>query len=50
MEYDLIIRNGVIVDGSGKPAFTGDVAVSGGKIAAIGKVDGSAKQEIDADG
>ncbi|HEX4873397.1 MAG TPA: amidohydrolase family protein, partial [Sphingorhabdus sp.] len=50
MEYDLIIRNGLIVDGSGKPGFTGDVAVSGGKIAAIGKVDGSAKQEIDADG
>lgn len=50
MEYDLIIRNGVIVDGSGKPAFTGDVAVSGGKIAAVGKVEGSAKQEIDADG
>lgn len=50
MEFDLIIRNGVIVDGSGKPAFTGDVAVSGGKIAAVGKVEGSAKQEIDADG
>jgi len=50
MQYDLIIRNGVIVDGSGKPAFTGDVAVSGGKIAAVGKVEGSAKQEIDADG
>lgn len=50
MEYDLIIRNGVIVDGSGKPAFTGDVAVSSGKIAAVGKVEGSAKQEIDADG
>lgn len=50
MEYDLIIRNGLIVDGSGKPGFTGDVAVSGGKIAAIGKVDGSAKQEINADG
>ena len=50
MEFDLSIRNGVIVDGSGKPAFTGDVAVSGGKIAAVGKVEGSAKQEIDADG
>lgn len=50
MEFDLIIRNGVIVDGSGKPVFTGDVAVSGGKIAAVGKVEGSAKQEIDADG
>lgn len=50
MEYDLIIRNGVIVDGSGKPSFTGDVAVSDGKIAAVGNVEGSAKQEIDADG
>lgn len=50
MEYDLIIRNGLIVDGSGKPGFDGDIAVLDGKIAAIGKVDGSAKQEIDADG
>lgn len=50
MEYDLVIRNGLIVDGSGKPAFKGDVGVSGGKIAAVGNVEGKAAEEIDADG
>ena len=37
MTYDLLIRNGRIVDGSGMPAFHGDVAVKDGKIAEIGK-------------
>lgn len=50
MEYDLVIRNGLIVDGSGKPAFTGDVGVRDGKIVAVGKVDGQAASEIDAGG
>ncbi len=50
MDYDLLIRGGTIVDGSGSPAFRGDVAVAGGKIAAVGKVDGSAKRTIEADG
>lgn len=50
MEYDLVIRNGLIVDGSGKPAFKGDVGVRGGKIAAVGNVEGKAAEEIDADG
>jgi N-acyl-D-aspartate/D-glutamate deacylase len=48
--YDLIIRNGTIVDGSGMPRFHGDVAIAGGKIAAIGKVRESARETIDADG
>jgi N-acyl-D-amino-acid deacylase len=49
--FDLIIRNASIIDGSGKPAFAGDVAVRDGKIAAIGKIDaGSATDEIDAGG
>ena len=48
--YDLILRGGTIVDGTGRPRFTGDVAVQGGLIAAVGKVSGTAKREIDASG
>src|SRR5712692_5475457 len=48
MAYDLVIRNGTIVDGSGKPRFHGDVAIEGSKIAEVGKVTGSAKRTIDA--
>ncbi len=48
--YDLIIRNGTIVDGTGGPRFKGDVAVKNGVIAAVGTVSGSADQEIDAGG
>jgi N-acyl-D-amino-acid deacylase len=48
--YDLIIRNGTIVDGSGMPRFRGDVGIAEGKIAAIGKVRESARETIDADG
>src|SRR5437016_12842101 len=50
MPYDLIIKNGKIVDGSGLPGFHGDVAVSGGRIAEIGKVNGEARQVLNADG
>jgi N-acyl-D-aspartate/D-glutamate deacylase len=48
--YDLIIRNGRIVDGTGAPAYRGDLAVKDGRIAALGKVEGSAIREIDAGG
>jgi N-acyl-D-amino-acid deacylase len=48
--YDLIIRNGTIVDGSGMPRFRGDVGIAEGKIAAIGKVRESARETIDAEG
>ncbi|HUA36387.1 MAG TPA: amidohydrolase family protein [Candidatus Binataceae bacterium] len=44
------IRNATIVDGTGAAAFKGDVAVDNGKIAAVGKFDGSAEKEIDAGG
>lgn len=47
---DLIIRNGLIVDGSGEPSFMGDVGITDGRIVAVGEVDGEAKQEIDAGG
>ena len=48
--HDLVIKGGRIVDGSGKAAFTGDVAVDGGVITAVGGKAGPAHREIDADG
>src|SRR3954452_17534507 len=50
MAYDLIVRNGTIVDGLGGEPFVGDVAISNGVIAAVGCVDGEAVREIDATG
>ena len=51
-EYDLIVRNGTIVDGTGGiPAYRGDVAVKGGKIAMIsGRIKATATKEVDATG
>jgi len=48
--YDIVIRGGTIVDGTGRAASTGDVAVQGGRIVAVGAVDGTGRREIDADG
>ena len=48
--HDLVIRNGKIVDGTGKPAFIGDVAIDGGKITSVGDKAGAARREIDATG
>ena len=49
-EFDLVIRGGTIVDGSGAPRFTGDVAVQGGWIVQVGQVEGRGREEIDATG
>jgi N-acyl-D-amino-acid deacylase len=49
--YDLVIRNGKIVDGTGNPWFVGDVAIRGDKIVAVGRIPAAeAKREIDAKG
>jgi N-acyl-D-aspartate/D-glutamate deacylase len=41
--YDLVIKDGRIVDGSRMPSFNGDVAVQDGRIVSVGRLDGSAK-------
>jgi N-acyl-D-amino-acid deacylase len=46
--YDFVLRKGRIVDGTGNPAFHGDIAVKDGRIAAIGKIVRPAKREFDA--
>ncbi len=50
MPYDLVIKNGVLIDGSGLPRYHADVAVRHGRIAAIGKIRERAREVIDADG
>ncbi|HXQ17677.1 MAG TPA: amidohydrolase family protein [Caulobacteraceae bacterium] len=48
--FDLVIRNGLVIDGTGAERFEGDVAISGGRIAAIGAVSAAGAEEIDAKG
>ena len=48
--YDIIIRNGSIVDGTGAEPVSGDLAIKDGVIAAVGTVEGDAKETIDASG
>jgi N-acyl-D-amino-acid deacylase len=48
--HDIVIRGGTIIDGTGKAPFTGDVAIAGGRIAAVGGKQGPGRREIDASG
>ena len=48
--HDLVIRNGKIVDGSGRAAFIGDIAIDNGKITSVGGSAGPAHRELDANG
>ena len=50
MPYDLVIKNGTVIDGSGLPRYRADVAVRHGRIAAIGRIREAAREVIDADG
>ncbi len=50
MAHDLVIRNGLIVDGLGNEPAHGDVAIDGDTISAVGEVDGKGRQDIDAEG
>ena len=50
MLYDLVIKNGVVIDGSGLPRFRADVGVRHGKIVTIGRINERAREVLDADG
>jgi N-acyl-D-amino-acid deacylase len=50
MTYDLVVKNGTVIDGSGLPGYRADVGVRRGRIAAIGRIRERAREVIDADG
>ena len=50
MSYDLVIKDGMVIDGSGLPRYRADVGVRHGRIAAIGRIRARAREVIDADG
>ena len=50
MGYDVVIRNGTLIDGTGEPAREADIAIRGDRIAQVGEVTESGHREIDATG
>ena len=50
MSCDILIKGGSVIDGSGTPRFSADIAVDTGRIAEIGKINSSARRVIDAHG
>jgi N-acyl-D-amino-acid deacylase len=50
MHYDLVIKNGYVIDGSGAPSFPADVGVIGDKIVTVGRINAPASETIDAEG
>lgn len=50
MTWDLRINGGMVLDGSGRPAYRADIAVRDGRIVAMGRLSGAARETIDADG
>ena len=50
MQYDLVIQNGTVIDGSGLPRYQADIGIVHGEIASIGRIRANAKQVIDAEG
>ena len=50
MSFDLVIKNGMIVDGSGGARYRGDIGVKNGRIATIGRISAPADDVVDAEG
>jgi len=50
VDYDLVVRHGQVIDGTGRPAFAADVAIKDGRIVGVGRIDGTSRHEIDAAG
>jgi N-acyl-D-aspartate/D-glutamate deacylase len=48
--FDVVVRGGTVLDGSGAPARTADVAVHDGRVVVVGRVAGRGRREVDADG